>query len=422
MKLTKIIKTTFVLLAITNSLHAQIRVNLDGTVNISDVISTEKNDTEVKLILGNKPTSYDNNDDVTFGVLGPFSEHRYGAKLAFGDYGKMSQAGANVFIGEFGLLDSDKLWLHGKNGFALTASGYANTLLCETYFHSGWSDYVFDFNKVVYLANGTYIGSDQEFKESIETVDSCLTKIQAIRGVSYFYKSENDSIDDVAIEPSAYKNLTKKEKEEIEFQKSINEKRKKNKKRRMGVIAQDVQQVFPELISQDSTGFLYVDYNGLIPVIIEAIKEQQELISNQQKEIALQQKEIQELKQSVNSLTKKNTNINALLKNNTIEALQYSDTELNISDILPEEAFLKQNTPNPFKYSTQIECFIPKSFENAQIHVFNLQGGLLLSFDVTSSGKSIIEISGTELSPGMYIYSLIVEGSEVDTKRMILTK
>lgn len=52
-----------------------------------------------------------------------------------------------------------------------------------------------------------------------------------------------------------------------------------------GVMAQEVQQLFPELVKENEKGTLSVNYMGLIPVLIEAIKEQQ--------------KEIEELKRMV---------------------------------------------------------------------------------------------------------------------------
>lgn len=42
-----------------------------------------------------------------------------------------------------------------------------------------------------------------------------------------------------------------------------------------GFIAQDVQAIFPELVSEGSDGVLSVNYIGLIPVLVEAIKQQQ---------------------------------------------------------------------------------------------------------------------------------------------------
>jgi hypothetical protein len=46
----------------------------------------------------------------------------------------------------------------------------------------------------------------------------------------------------------------------------------------LGFVAQEVQQLFPELVQQDADGYLYIDYVGLIPVLVESVKEQQEQI------------------------------------------------------------------------------------------------------------------------------------------------
>ena len=60
---------------------------------------------------------------------------------------------------------------------------------------------------------------------------------------------------------------------------------KKNGAQKIGVLAQDIQEVFPELVSEDKDGMLSVNYQGLIPVLINALKEQDEKIVKQQKEI-----------------------------------------------------------------------------------------------------------------------------------------
>ena len=41
----------------------------------------------------------------------------------------------------------------------------------------------------------------------------------------------------------------------------------------MGVIAQEVEAVFPELVTTDEQGHKKVDYQGLVGPVIEAIKE-----------------------------------------------------------------------------------------------------------------------------------------------------
>ena len=50
---------------------------------------------------------------------------------------------------------------------------------------------------------------------------------------------------------------------------------KKNGKQKIGVLAQDIQKVFPELVTTDEKDMLAVNYQGLVPVLINALKEQQ---------------------------------------------------------------------------------------------------------------------------------------------------
>jgi hypothetical protein len=83
---------------------------------------------------------------------------------------------------------------------------------------------------------------------------------------------------------------------------------------------------------------------------------------------------------------------------------------------------LFQNTPNPFNQSTIISYEIgEKSISEAQIFVFDLNGKLLKTYPLTTS-KGNIQINANELEPGMYLYSLVVNKKEIDTKRMILTQ
>jgi Tfp pilus assembly protein PilN len=46
-------------------------------------------------------------------------------------------------------------------------------------------------------------------------------------------------------------------------------------KQKIGVLAQEIKEVFPELVSEDDNEMLAVNYQGLVPVLINALKEQQ---------------------------------------------------------------------------------------------------------------------------------------------------
>ena len=45
--------------------------------------------------------------------------------------------------------------------------------------------------------------------------------------------------------------------------------------RKIGVLAQEIQKLFPELVGTDDENRLTVNYQGLVPVLINALKEQQ---------------------------------------------------------------------------------------------------------------------------------------------------
>ena len=60
---------------------------------------------------------------------------------------------------------------------------------------------------------------------------------------------------------------------------------KESGKESVGVLAQEIQEVFPELVKTNKEGLLSVNYQGLIPVLINAVKEQQQNLEKvQQKE------------------------------------------------------------------------------------------------------------------------------------------
>jgi hypothetical protein len=61
-----------------------------------------------------------------------------------------------------------------------------------------------------------------------------------------------------------------------------------------------------------------------------------------------------------------------------------------------------------------------QNFRNALIVIFDLNGLLIKSYDIQNSGDGSIKINGNELKAGMYIYTLIVNQKEIDSKRMIL--
>ena len=66
----------------------------------------------------------------------------------------------------------------------------------------------------------------------------------------------------------------------------------------VGVVAQDVEAVLPEAVTADEAGYKSVKYYELIPLVIEALKEENKVSQQQAQTIARQQAEIQRLAQA----------------------------------------------------------------------------------------------------------------------------
>jgi hypothetical protein len=80
-------------------------------------------------------------------------------------------------------------------------------------------------------------------------------------------------------------------------------KKDENKKQKIGLLAQDIEKVFPELVSE-SNGIKSVNYQGLVPVLINALKEQNVLMKEQQQILSEQQSDLDELKSMMQKLLK----------------------------------------------------------------------------------------------------------------------
>ena len=71
-------------------------------------------------------------------------------------------------------------------------------------------------------------------------------------------------------------------------------KKDENKKQKIGLLAQDIEKVFPELVSE-SHGVKSVNYQGLVPVLINALKDQEKKIKSQESKLLKLESLVQDL-------------------------------------------------------------------------------------------------------------------------------
>lgn len=82
---------------------------------------------------------------------------------------------------------------------------------------------------------------------------------------------------------------------------------------------------------------------------------------------------------------------------------------------------LYQNAPNPFNEQTTISYYLNTETKKAFITVYDMQGTPVKSISINNNGEGTVNISASELKPGMYMYSLISDEKLIDTKTMIIT-
>lgn len=84
------------------------------------------------------------------------------------------------------------------------------------------------------------------------------------------------------------------------------------------------------------------------------------------------------------------------------------------------KTYVEQNAPNPSGGETVIRYGLADDVSDACLCIYDLQGRQVKRIDLAGRQGQVV-VAASELSAGMYIYSLIADGQEVGSHRMILT-
>ena len=197
----------------------------------------------------------------------------YGTGGDFGVHGVTSGFTVSAGAGVYGQEDDQStpssygVWGEAKYGYGVygsSANGYAG------YFDATNAGY---FNgNVSYTGSFTHV-SDARFKKNIRTLPNALDTVLNLRGVTFNWRQQE------------FPNMHFGQGQQI------------------GFIGQEVKRVLPELVSKDQKGYLAVDYTEVVPVLVEALRQQQQQIKGLQAQL----KEINALKAHVSALSEQAT-------------------------------------------------------------------------------------------------------------------
>ena len=157
-----------------------------------------------------------------------------------------------------------------------------------------------------------------------------------------------------------------------------------------GLDAEQLKAMFPKLVQQDKEGNYSINYIEMIPLLVKSINELSE--------------ELEELK--------------GTSKNRAKAQSETTNIEETVSDV--DMVRMDQNKPNPFSESTVIGLNIPEKTQKANIFIYDLSGKQVQNVQVNERGETNITVYASELGAGMYIYTLVIDGKVVVTRRMMV--
>ena len=191
--------------------------------------------------------------------IGSYTTASGSRSTAMGD-GTSAADYASLTIGRYNSVN--KTLTLGGNATLFDTDNAAFVIGNGTLWNATSDAFVVYFNGNATLAGDLTINSDARLKDNIQPLGSTLDKLHQIEAKTYSFKKDEDHTP------------------------------------KIGVLAQEVQAVFPELVTEGADGTLSVNYQGLVPVLINAINEQDAKIAA----LEAQNAEIKELKEMVRVL------------------------------------------------------------------------------------------------------------------------
>ncbi len=360
----------------------------------------------------------------TYGVYGEGDYAVYGNGKTYGLYGTGGQYGvdgesANGFgvngnggyLGVYGMggtfgvygYSSTGNGVNGASGSKLGGNFYSvGSYGIRAGTRDGFYAGVFDGN--VYAFGSYYSSSDKNLKQNIQDFGNAMGIINKLKPKNYEFRTNDERFASFNLPKGTH----------------------------YGLIAQDVEQVLPnlvketpqeignkgeELIIPDSnrgkalaggnevkvkTGepaqkeFMNikgVNYEELIPIIIKGMQEQDA--------------KIEELTQLVKKLQGSSSVSSGIQGNSSVRL---------------SSATLDQNNPNPLTNSTSIGYTLPAGTSKAMLSIIDNNGNTVKQIPINGSGKGAVSVDASTLSAGTYSYTLTVDGKAIETRRMVIAR
>lgn len=149
--------------------------------------------------------------------------------------------------------------------------------------------------------NGFWTVSDEKLKTNIKELDGveCLSILHQIKSYSYSYRLDELNQEDL----TKYENDIKK-KTADSANSTLPSKGSLSEMQR-GFLAQEIQKVIPDIVNESGDGYLSINYIALIPIMLEAMKEQQKEKEELSNQVKILEQKLSEVVMKLDELSKK---------------------------------------------------------------------------------------------------------------------
>jgi hypothetical protein len=281
------------------------------------------------------------------------------------------------------------------NTFVSSIGGYANwSNFSDGRYKSNIKEDVPGLNFITQLRPVTYTlnidGIEQTIKAAIPEVNSVL-EIPSLNGLK---PPPTISRDKVKSEPTEQELKGRQDKAKVVY---------------TGFVAQEVEKLAKEINYDFSgvdapvseNGFYSLRYGDFVVPLVKAVQELN--------------KKNEELEQRIQKLE-------ALLSNNEESFLNNKTDKKSNETVYLSSARLEQNSPNPSKTSTIIRYFLPDEVSSASVVISDMKGKIIKTISLKTKGSGQININTALLTSGTYSYSLLIDGKQIDTRRMTIAR
>lgn len=391
----------------TDTLKSQFSINGQSSYSTAYILSEKdyglrvirRNVSSGSSIYAMQGINYVTDGKLNYGVVGVTNGYA-GSGTTIGVFGRAGAAYSGYNFGLLGRLDCS------YNGAAILATT-SDASRYETIDVQGkYAGYFCGDTRVTgTMTAGAFVtSSDYRLKENVRSLsksDGCLNKLMDMNVVEFNNKQRqftgsittrhfSDSSESLAEGEVMEANALLENNANDTVSHWYDEESPILKNKHYGLVAQELKEIYPDLVVESQDGYLAINYLEIIPLLIRSV---------------------QELKAELDATKGDDAPVQKAQARNT-----------DVTNIDAVVTTLYQNTPNPFTESTLIQCDVAEDVVKADLYIYDMNGKQIDTYSITERGATSITIEGHSLEAGMYLYALIADGQVIDTKRMILTK